>query len=292
MVKTSSSTDEDVGGGNGTPDKYKKKQQEEEGVVGEELMTDELSKEVELSETINNNGAADQNKESTSPLRMLSALFGMGTSDDKPQDKDDEELIDDNVPEEEEAKSSTNKGDADTTPPKDIKSIIKENLLKDHFLDLKKSVDEDDTGIMDTKKKIKSSSKQRSLNLPPKVALTGILKNTSNTKNDSPTANATVDSMGFPLSTSSKSWESDFFSGSNPFVASSSSTGIVVTWWFWNTTITITTDRMPRLLLMLIKMLVLNLRWILNTTYILFPILATSTTFFVTTTTTTCCSST
>lgn len=209
--------EEEVGGGNGTPEKYKKKQQEEteqSTVVGEESVTI--------------NSTADQSKVSTtSTLGMLSALFGMGgASDTKLQDQpkeEDDDDDDDNVPEEEEAKlSSTAEGDV-ADPAKDIKSKIKENLLKDHFLELKKSVDEDDTtDIKNTKKLSRRRSKERSINLPPKVAFTGILKNS--TKKDSPTTTTTaaVDAMGFPLSTTSKSWESDFFSGSsNPFIASS-----------------------------------------------------------------------
>ena len=210
--------EEEVGGGNGTPEKYKKKQQEEteqSTVVGEESVTI--------------NSTADQSKVSTtSTLGMLSALFGMGgASDTKPQDQpkeeEDDEDDDDNVPEEEEAKlSSTAEGDA-ADPAKDIKSKIKENLLKDHFLELKKTVDEDDTtDIKNTKKFSRRRSKERSINLPPKVAFTGILKNS--TKKDSPTTTTTaaVDAMGFPVSTTSKSWESDFFSGSsNPFITSS-----------------------------------------------------------------------
>ena len=209
--------EEEVGGGNGTPEKYKKKQQEEteqSTVVGEESVTI--------------NSTADQSKVSTtSTLGMLSALFGMGgASDTKLQDQpkeEDDDDDDDNVPEEEEAKlSSTAEGDV-ADPAKDIKSKIKENLLKDHFLELKKSVDKDDTtDIKNTKKLSRRRSKERSINLPPKVAFTGILKNS--TKKDSPTTTTTaaVDAMGFPLSTTSKSWESDFFSGSNnPFIASS-----------------------------------------------------------------------
>jgi hypothetical protein len=238
---TTTTVEEEVGGGNGTPEKYKKKQQEETEqpqAVGDEIMKDEvLSKEVELAESVTINSTADQNtvSSSTSTLGMLSALFGMGKSDTKPQDQlkeeedddddevnVDEELIHDTVPEEEEAKSSTtNEGDT-ADPVKDIKSKIKENLLKDHFLELKKSVDEDDTAdIADTKKLSRRRSKERSINLPPKVAVTGILKNTKKEK-DAPTGTAAVDAMGFPISTTSKSWESDFFSGSNPFITTSS----------------------------------------------------------------------
>lgn len=222
--------EEEVGGGNGTPEKYKKKQQvetEQPQAVGEELMKDKaLSKEVDLAESVTINSTADQNtvSSSTSTLGMLSALFGMGTSDTKPQDQlkedddddednVDEELIHDTVPEEEAKSSTTNEGDA-TDPAKDMKSKIKENLLKDHFLDLKKSVDEDDTtDIADTKKLSRRRSKERSIYLPPKVAVTGILKNSMKS------APTTVDSLGFPLS--SKSWESDFFAGSNPFITTS-----------------------------------------------------------------------